>query len=251
MTAWAPAAGRDSARSGVGPRAGLPSAAVSRGRLYVTSLAVVALLPVVLVGGQLVLPGIAASRVRDRLGHDGSVQSVDVSAFPAVELLWGRADSVKVRMNDMHVSRSRTAELLSQARGAGSVDVTIGRLDEGLLVLHDVTLRKRGDAVAAAASVSNSDLQAALPPGFAVQPVASGGGQLVLRASASLFGLGLAVNALVSAQNGALVAQPVGVPFGSLATLTLFADPRVAVEGVGARTAPGGFQLSASGRLTG
>jgi hypothetical protein len=224
---------------------------VERRRAHLISLVVAALLVLLLGMAQFFLPRIAASRVRDRLARDGTVRSVEVHAFPAVELLWGKADSVEVRMADMNVDRTRTAELLSRTRDAGSVDVVIGTLTEGPLVLHDVTVRKRGDALLGAASVRDSDLRSALPPGFDVQPVASGGGQLVLRASASLFGLGLAVDALVTAQNGALVAQPVGVPFGALATFTVFSDPRIAVRVVAARTAPGGFTLTASGRLTG
>ena len=38
--------------------------------------------------------GIAASRISSRVGRYGKVQSVSVSAWPAVELLWGHADSV-------------------------------------------------------------------------------------------------------------------------------------------------------------
>src|SRR5437764_6395058 len=42
---------------------------------------------VMFVAVQLLLPGIAEDRLRDRLAHDGRVESVRVSAFPAVKLL--------------------------------------------------------------------------------------------------------------------------------------------------------------------
>ena len=50
-----------------------------------------------LVLAQLLLPRIAASRISSRVGRYGTVQSVSVSAWPAVELLWGHADSVRVK----------------------------------------------------------------------------------------------------------------------------------------------------------
>ena len=43
----------------------------------------------VLVLAQLLLPGIAASRISSRVGKYGTVESVSVSAWPAIELLWG------------------------------------------------------------------------------------------------------------------------------------------------------------------
>jgi hypothetical protein len=39
------------------------------------------------------------------------------------------------------------------------------------------------------------------------------------------------------------------VPFGALATLTLFSDSHVTVEGVAATSAPSGFRVSALGVL--
>ena len=46
---------------------------------------------VVLGLAQLLLPGLAAQRVRSEIGRYGVVHSVSVSAFPAIELLWGDA----------------------------------------------------------------------------------------------------------------------------------------------------------------
>jgi hypothetical protein len=218
-------------------------------RILVILLGLIAAIVVVLVAAQLVLPGIAASRIRDRLARDGTVQSVHVRAFPAIKLLWGRADSVTVRIASLRADTTRTGDLLARSGQTRDLDVAIGTLTEGPLVLRNVSVRKRGSGVTGEAGVAESDLQAALPPGFDVQPVASGGGRLLLRAQASLLGLGVAVDALLSARDGALVIQPVNVPFGALATLTVFADPRVAVEGVGARAQAGGFALTAQARL--
>jgi hypothetical protein len=222
---------------------------VARRRLSLILLGLIGAIVVVLAVAQLVLPGIAASRIRHSLERDGTVQSVHVHAFPAIELLWGRADSVTVRIASLSSGTSRTGDLLARANHARDLDVTIGMLTEGPLVLRNVSMRKRGADLTGEASVTEADLRASLPPGFDVQPVASGGGQLLLRAQASLLGLGVAVDALLGARNGALVIQPVNVPFGALATLTVFADPRVTVEGVGAHPQSGGFGLTAQAKL--
>jgi hypothetical protein len=55
---------------------------------------------------------------------------------------------------------------------------------------------------------------------------------------------------LLSAQSGALVLEPVNVPFGGLAQVTVFSDPHMQVRAVGARGVAGGYLLSAEGRLS-
>jgi hypothetical protein len=81
-----------------------------------------------------------------------------------------------------------------------------------------------------------------------VRPVDSAGGQLTLQGTATVLGVGATVDVSVRPQDGALVASP-EVPFGGLATITVFSNPAIAVEGVSATPAPGGFTLSAVGRL--
>jgi hypothetical protein len=77
-----------------------------------------------------------------------------------------------------------------------------------------------------------------------LQPVASGGGQLTLQGSV----LGVTADATLRAQNGALVIQP-DVPILNFVTLTVFSNPHVEVQGVGAADAPGGFALTATATL--
>jgi len=75
---------------------------------------------------QVLLPGIAADRIGSRVRRYGSVQSVSVTAWPAVKLLWGDADSVKVRARNLSLSPRQAAGLLWEGRGAGSIDMTVG-----------------------------------------------------------------------------------------------------------------------------
>jgi hypothetical protein len=215
-------------------------------RLSVIAAVLVAL--VVLGVAQLVLPGLAAQRLRDRLAAHGTVISVSVSAFPAIELLWHHADHVAIRMSDYRSSVGPLGSTLAQAADVGSIDASANQLQAGLLTLRDATLTKRGSQLTGTARVSEADLRAAVPFLDNVQPVASGGGQLTLRGTATLFGVTASVDATVAAQGGDLIVQP-DVPFAGLATLTVFANPHVAVQGVAASAAPNGFSLLARGAL--
>ena len=210
------------------------------------ALAVVVVLALV---AHFVLPGIAENRIRDRLAHDGRVESVHVSAFPAVKLLWGKADSVTVRMASLRASVGRFGDLLGRTADADRVDGTARELDVLTLRLRDARLRKRGNRLEGEATVTDADLRGALPPGFDVRPVASANGQLVLRGTATLFGTTISANAVLMAQDGKLKVAP-DVPFGGFAALTVFDDPHVHVDSVGAQAAPGGgFKLTAQGHL--
>jgi hypothetical protein len=198
-----------------------------------------------LVVAQLVLPGIAAQRLRDRLGRSGRVISVSVEAFPAIELLWHQAGKVDVHLASYHTNAGGLGQSLDQTGQVGTVDATIDELNTGLVTLRNVTLRKRGDALTGRAILTQANLQAALPAGLEVEPVASGNGKLVLQGSA----LGLTADATLSAQDGALQIAPDVPLLGALLTITVFRDPDVDVQGVGASSIPGGYSMYASARL--
>jgi hypothetical protein len=213
-------------------------------------LAVAGVVVVLLVVGQLVLPGIAAQNIRDRLGRNGTVVSVQVDAFPAIELLWHQADKVVVRLSQY---RSATADLgntLAQTADVGSLDASVGELDSGLLTLRNATLKKRGNQLDGTATVTVADLRRAVPGILQnVQPVASSGGQLTLRGTVSLFGVGATADATVAPNNGTLVVQP-NVPILSLASITVFQNPHVYVDGVNATPADAGaFTVSGTATL--
>jgi hypothetical protein len=207
-------------------------------------LVVVALLAV----AQLVLPGIAAQRIRDRLSRSGKVLDVQVHAFPAIELLWQHADSVVVRMASYRSSASVLSTNLEQVANVGSFDASVAVLGTGLLTLRDATLRKRGNELTGTATVTEADLRSALPILQSVQPVSSSGGVLTLQGTGTFLGLSATVDATVRAVNGALVVSP-NVPFGGLATITLFSNPKIAVQGVSATPTAGGFALVGQAQL--
>ncbi|HEY4428118.1 MAG TPA: hypothetical protein VGN08_07940 [Solirubrobacteraceae bacterium] len=182
---------------------------------------------------QLLLPRIAASRISSRVGRYGSVASVSVSAWPAVKLLWGDADSVHVTARHLSLSPAQAAKLIWEGRGTARMDVSAQSVMVGPLELEHARLQKRDGALSAVASASEADVRAALPPGWQVQLLGSAGGQVTVRAGGGLFGVGASVRAVALAREGRLVAHPLGALLEGL-QLTLFSDPHVHVDGIGA-----------------
>ncbi len=209
------------------------------------ALAVILLLLV----AQLVLPVIAARIVRGRLEAHGQVISVSVSAFPAIELLWGHAGKVNVRMASYNAPPEEVTGELQQADDVGTLNVSIQSLHTGLLQLHDVGLTKRGSEIDVGAQLELKDLQNAVPFLQSVTPVSSVDGELTLRGTAGVFGTGVTATAVVAARDGKVVVAPAGL-LGSFATVTVFDDPRLYVEGVSGEAVRGGLFVSARGRFT-
>jgi len=198
----------------------------------------------VLVLAQVFLPRIAADRVRSKLGRYGTVGAVSVSAWPAIELLWGKADSLTIHARSLTLSTFQIASLLAQVRGFTDVTVHAGRvtlrapqLASGVSV-SDARVFKRGSSVTASSTVTQAQLDGALPGGLAVQPLRSGPEGVSVRAGGALFGIGASIDVLVRPLEGNIVAEPEGVPFASLASLTVFSDAhlkvqRLALDGIG------------------
>jgi hypothetical protein len=201
-------------------------------------LALIAAALLLLLLAQLLLPRIAASRISSRVGRYGSVESVSVRAWPAVELLWGSADSVTVRAHRLSLSPSEAAKLISEARGVESLQFAATSVQVGPLRVGDARLHKQGSSLAAEAMIGEANVRAALPKGLAVKLLNSEGGTILVTATGGPFGVGPAVQALAAAQEGKLVVRPRGLLLRGL-TLTLFSDPHVYVEAVGANVQPG------------
>ncbi|HEV2923441.1 MAG TPA: LmeA family phospholipid-binding protein [Solirubrobacteraceae bacterium] len=214
-------------------------------------LTVTAAALLVLLLAQLVLPRIAANRISSRVGRYGSVESVSVRAWPAVELLWGSADSVTVRAQRLSLSPSQAATLLWEARGVERLQFGALSVQLGPLRLGDARLHKQGNSLAAEAVIGEAGVRAALPKGLAVKLVSSEGEEIQVMASGGLFGVGPSVQALAAPREGKLVVRPLGSLLRGL-TLTLFSDPHVYVEGVGAFAQPGSprtYRVSMRARL--
>lgn len=211
---------------------------------------------VLLVLAQLILPGIAENRVRSEIEDDGTVESVEVSSFPAVKLLFGKADEIKVHVGEYRPSAGadRIAELIERSRDVGKVDARLDQVRVGPVVLRDVRFHAEDGAATGEASVSDADIRAATPPGLGLRPVVAATDAIVLEASVGAFGLQAGVQARVAATDGAITVAPeggLGSLLGGVATLTVFADPRVQVTRVGAVRRGDGYRVSADAQIPG
>jgi hypothetical protein len=206
---------------------------------------------VLLLLAQLFLPSLAADRISSRLSRYGHVRSVDVEAFPAVELLWGRADKVRVRASDLRLALTQTGHVLGEASGADDIDMTAMRVRVGPLELSDVSFQKRGSQLVARALATGAAVAEALPPGVHVRLLKSEGGAVEVSVGGSLFGVGGEIAAVAQASEGRLIARPT-TPLLQLFSLTLYEDPHVYIESIAATAAPApepGYRLTIRARL--
>jgi len=212
------------------------------------ALATAAVVVVVIAVSQLVLPGIAARDVRSRIGHDGEVLSVKVSAFPAIQLLWDHADTVSIKLGDYRALPNDVPGLLQEAGDVGTLNVSIATLRSGQLTLRDVTLTKRGSELVGSARVEDADLRAALPVIDSVTPISSADGQLRLRGKGGAFGISATVTAVVTTSDGKVVVAPAGL-LGDFLNVTVFDDPDVFVQSVTGAAVSGGLTVSVRAEL--
>jgi hypothetical protein len=206
----------------------------------------------VLVVGQLTLPGLAARRLRSDLQADGSGVHVDVAAFPAIKLLWHRADRVTLTIADYHSDSGGTGaslpDLLAQTKDTGKLDVHVRVLEDRLLRMQDVRLHKDGDVLTAQVEVRRSDADAALPAELHLtgRHVADG---LSVAGVTSVFGERVEADASIVVEHGSIVLRPEGFPLASLVSVPIFSDKRVAVDAISAATTADGFSITAHGHL--
>ena len=191
----------------------------------------------VLIASQLALPALAERAVRSELREFGEVASVEVSAFPALKLLFERADSVRVRMSDASVGAGDLGDQLASTARAGSLDFAVDSLAVGPLRVRDVSLRKDGDELVGEAALTDD-----LP--LDLRPVSTDGDALILEAAFA----GVSARARLSAVDGALRIAPAGL-LGGFASITVFEDPRTRIDSVGAEPHPDGFTVIVRGTL--
>jgi hypothetical protein len=179
--------------------------------------------------------------VRDRASRYGTVKSVSVSAFPAIELLWGKAESASMSAGRLTLTSAQIAEMVKQLwEFRGVEDATISaeratlRLD-GLargVSATNVSAIKKGSRIAGYATVTQQALDEVGAGSLQIQPLSSGGGEVEVRVTGSLFGATTSLSAAIKPSEGHLVVEPQGLPFAGLATITLISDPHVRIESV-------------------
>jgi hypothetical protein len=195
---------------------------------------------------------VAQQHLRSQLSRYGPVRVVKIESAPAVKLLWHRADSVRVAMDSYRSEpggHGSLADFLSRTRNTGKLDVSVGTLHAQLVTLHQVRLHKEGDLLVGEALLTQRDLSASLPSFLDLRPVSASANGIVVQVAATVLGHRVAERLGVVAQAGKVVVRPEGFPFASLATITVFNDPRVYVESLGAELNGAQYQLTARARL--
>ena len=196
---------------------------------------------------QLIGPAIAAKVVEGKVRKYGTVKSVTVKAWPAVKLLWRDADEVDVEAGTLTLSPEQAVSLLGEGKGTGTVHTRARAVVLGGLRLTGVRFDKYGPELTAEGTVSEADIAAVLPAGVTVALVGSQEGEVRVKVSGGLFGFGASVEAVAEAEDGKLVARPVGL-LGGL-KLDIFESEDVKIEGVEAEAlASGGSGAEGKGR---
>ena len=227
--------------------------AFARIRMGGAAMIVVVLAAVAVGVAQLALPGVAEQKLRSDLARYGVVRRVHIESSPAIQLLWHRADLVEVAMDSYRSKPSgqhgSLADFLSKTRDTGKLDVSVGILRSHLVTLHEVRLHKEGNVLVAQARLTQQDLSAALPSFLNLRPVSATENGIVARVSASVLGHRVTERIAVLADSGRVVVRPEGIPFGSLARITVFGDPRIYVESLGAELRGQNYMLTVRARL--
>jgi hypothetical protein len=198
--------------------------------------------------GQLVLPPLAEHIERDRLDKHGKVISLSISAFPAVELLFGHADTVTAHLASLDGSQADLASNISRSAGVSKINVTIGQLTSGPITVHSVTILKRGKRYRGTGLITEASLRRAVPLLESVTPIASRDGTLTLQGTANVVLGTVTADANVAAQGGKVVVSGTGL-ISSFLHLTVWSNPKVYVESLSGRRASQGISLAAAWRL--
>jgi hypothetical protein len=211
---------------------------MQRGRGLKIVVGVLGAIVVLLVLAQLLLPGIAAQQVKKKVSKYGTVESVTVHAFPAIELAWHEG-SATVKIKNITVTPKQAVELLEETKKLKDLDMYMKKLtlkvpQEGgettTLSANSVKVYKRGNAIAAQAAFPNAQLKNALPGGFEATPVEDREGKFELALKGGF--LEGTQHAIIDGQKGKIQAEIGGE------SLVLFSDHRVSVGAIHAKVAP-------------
>lgn len=210
--------------------------------------AAAATLAVAALASQLVIPSVAEDRLRDRLATVGAVSNVDVSATPAVKMLFGSVDRAAVEMYDASLDGAADLdpEMIARLDGVQEVDARIDRLRAGPIDVDEVRLIKDGDSLEASGDLDLNALKGLIPG----VKVSVKGGSILLDLSESGLPLPFPVQLEIVAEDGAVVARPLGAAAAMLPAQPLLERPELSVQDLRAEVEDGRLTVAADARLT-
>ena len=111
------------------------------GKIVLIALAV---LVVLAVASQFVIPPVAENRVEDRLTSGGGSADVSLDAFPAARLLFEDGDRIEVRGNGLDLDLQRETNIFDNLDGFDEVDVSLTDYRAGPFQIRTFELTRDG-----------------------------------------------------------------------------------------------------------
>lgn len=150
---------------------------------------------------QALLPSLAAKRVNSRLSGFSQGVSVHIEALPAVKLLLGKADNVRLQARSVSPPTDRS--WLKELQDTKRFSAQIGEVKSGPAPLRDVRATKRADnAFRMEGTLKREDLVSALPPGVRLSSRKGAPNEIPVRLGSGLLGKGLEGMLEIRAQDG-------------------------------------------------
>ena len=118
---------------------------------------VILILTIVLVGAQLLVPGIGERKIEDRLTEGGGDADVTLSATPAARLLLGDGDRIEVQGSHLDLEiETEDPEVLNRLDGFGEVDVALEDFRAGPFDVSSFLMARYGEGPYTVSSVSST-----------------------------------------------------------------------------------------------
>lgn len=177
---------------------------------------------------EVALPSFAESRVRDELATVGTVTDVDISGFPAVALLFGSVESAAIRMSSATMDAESMENMAERVGGVEALDVEIDALQAGPFDLESVVVDKRGESLDASASLDVGQIERLVPG--AKLTVEDGKLLLSLKDLPLPLPLPGPIQLEIAADDGKVVAQPLGAISAMMPAQSLMDRPELSVS---------------------
>jgi hypothetical protein len=111
-------------------------------------LIALAVLVVLTIVSQFVIPPLAENRIEDRLTEGGGTAEVSLEAFPAARLLFGDGSRVSVTGSGLDLALERQADVFDSLDGFDEVHISIDRFRAGPFQVRALELTRDGSAAA-------------------------------------------------------------------------------------------------------
>lgn len=197
---------------------------------------------------ELALPAVAEHRMRGELEPLGSVTDVEVTSTPAVKLLFGGVDRAAVQMTSATLDTTALdPQMLDRARAVEVLEARIDTLRAGPLDVAAVHVDKRDAALDASATIAAADVEK-LVPGAKLKVE---NGTVLLDLSQLPLPLPVTgpLQLQVAAEDGTVVARPLGAAAGLLPAQPLLDRPELTVQSLRGSLRDGQLHVTAAAQI--